>query len=271
MKKLLYLVYVIPCSVIAQVGVNTSTPQEELHIAGNTSTARVEGLSAANNTANLGAGNSTRVFVNANGDLVLGAATNNVEILFNPYNYLNDAQDTGGSDANVITQTGVGSGYTIAGWPRQIGAGLSTFTLTKSAIVEINYSLSWELEKNASSAPDDENARVIQTYMYLLKMPLTSHDPTFATGLVTTDLDGVPLTIGRALGLNGQFHTNAASDGAAKLFHNTGTDYVKLPAGRYCPMFAAQVAVGNTGGAGACKMYIGTGQDEVQVIAHYYN
>jgi len=270
MRKIYYLLSLLPSVLIAQVGINTTSPVEEVHVAGNTSTIRIEGLNATNNTSNLGAGNSSRVFANAAGDLVLGAATNNVEILFSPDNYLSDPQDSGGAEANVINQTGVGVGYTIAGWPRVIGAGSSTFTLTKNAIVEINYSLSWEVEK-AGSPVIDEHARVVQTYLYLLKMPLGSHDPTFATGVVTVDLDGVPLTIGRALGINGQFYTNGSATGANRIFHNTGTDYVKLPPGRYCPMFAGQLAVGNTGGTGAVKMFIGCGQDEVQIIAHYYN
>jgi hypothetical protein len=254
----------------AQVGINTINPLEELHVAGTNATIRIEGLNSPNNNLNLGTGNSTRVFVNGSGDLVLGQVTNNIQVLFNAFNYLDDSQTTGGATANVINQTGTGSGYSNAGWPRQIGPGLSTFTLTRPAIIEINYSLSWEVEK-AGTPVDDEHARIVQTFMYL-----RSGGPTGA--IITTDYDGVPLTIGRALGLNGQFYTNGSSAGAggagtgtSKRFFNTGTDYVKLGPGTYCPMFAGQLAVGNTGGTGAVKMFIGGGQDEVHVIAHYYN
>ena len=263
MKKIFYTLYILPAALVAQVGVNTTTPQEEVHVAGSTSTIRVEGLNAANNPLNLGAGSSTRVFADAEGDLVLGALENNIEVLFNPFNYLADPQDTGGSDANVVNQTGVGSGYTIAGWPRLLGPGLSTFTLTRNAIVEINYSVSWQVEKSGIPV-DDEHARVVQTLLYLRQGgPMGP--------IVTTDLDGVPLTIGYALGLNGQFFTSGSTTAANKNMFNTGTDYVKLPPGTYCPMFAAQLAVGNTGGTGAVKMFLGGQQDEVQIIAHYYN
>lgn len=263
MKKIFYTLYILPAALAAQVGVNTTTPQEEVHIAGSTSTIRIEGLNAVNNPLNLGVGSSTRVFADADGDLVLGAAANNIEVLFNPFNYLADPQDTGGSDANVINQTGVGSGYTIAGWPRLIGPGLSTFTLTRNAIVEINYSVSWQVEKSGNPV-DDQHARVVQTLLYLRR-----GGP--AGPIVTTDLDGVPLTIGYALGLNGQFFTSGSITAANSNMFNTGTDYVKLPPGTYTPMFAAQLAVGNTGGTGAVKMFIGGQQDEVQIIAHYYN
>lgn len=263
MKHFYYILISLPITLFAQIGVNTTTPLEEVHVAGNTSTIRVEGLNAANNTGNLGAGNSTRVFVDGDGDLVLGTVTNNIEVLFNPFNYLSDPQDTGGADANVINQTGTGSGYTNAGWPRQSGAGLDTFTLTKNAIVEINYSISWEIEKSGSPV-DDQHARVVQTLLYL-----RNGGP--SGPIITNDLDGVPLTIGYALGLNGQFYTCGSTTGANKHGFNTGTDYVKLGPGTYCPMFAAQLAVGDTSGTGAVKMFLGGGQDEVQIIAHYYN
>lgn len=279
MKKI-YTFLLLTCNIItfAQVGINTTNPQEELHIAGSNSSIRVEGLNAANNVKNLGVGNTTRVFVDANGDLVLGAATNNIEILFNPFNYLADPQVTGSAQSNDINQTGTGSGYTSAGWPRQLGAGLSTFTLLRPAIVEINYSLSWMLQKSGNPI-DDGHARIIQTFMVL-----RSGGPTGP--IVSTDYEGVPITLGGALGLNGQFHTNAAATGASghpyvtgaaanhvinKYMYNTGTDYVKLGPGTYCPMFFGQCAVGDTGGTGAVKMFIGGGQDEVQIIAHYYN
>ena len=261
-----------------QVGINTTNPVEELHIANATSSVRVDGLNFPNNANNLGNGNTSRVFVDAEGDLVLGAATNNIEIVFNPFNYLDDPQTSGGATANVINQTGTGSGYTNAGWPRVIGAGSSTFTLTRPAIVEINYSLSWLIEKSGNPI-DDGHARIIQTFMVLRR-----GGPSGA--LVSVDYEGVPITLGGALGLNGQFHSNLTVTGAAghpydgagtandivnKYCYNTGTDYIKLGPGTYCPMFFGQCAVGNTGGTGAVKMWIGGGQDEVQIIAHYYN
>lgn len=86
---------------------------------------------------------------------------------------------------------------------------------------------------------------------------------------VINDLDGLPIGL---IGANGQFYTNKSLViGERNGFHNTETDYVKLPPGTYCPMFAAQLAVSNTSGTGAVKMYCGVGNDEVQIIAHYYN
>ena len=263
---------------LAQVGINTTTPQEELHIEGATSTIRVEGLNLTNNNLNLGTIENTRVYVDTDGDLVLGTGSTDIEVLFNPANYLEDPLDTGGPNMNVINQTGVGSGYSQGGWPRQSGPGLDTFTLTRNAIVEINYSLSYEIYKSGIGI-SDQHARTVQFYVYLRRNGPANQNPGDAT-LVDTDVDGNPITFaGNAgsLGYSGQFYTNGNSNGASGLegfgkeFYATGHDYVKLGPGTYTPMFAGVMFVGNTGGTGAVKMQIGGGDDEIVVVAHYYN
>ncbi len=57
-------------NVIAQVGIATTDPQEQLHIAGSNSTIRIEGLNASNNSNNNGITESP-VYVDSYGDLVL--------------------------------------------------------------------------------------------------------------------------------------------------------------------------------------------------------
>jgi len=274
----IYISLIVTSLSLAQVGINTTTPQEELHIEGANSTIRVEGLNLANNNLNLGNIENTRVYVDTDGDLVLGDGSTDIEVLFNPANYLEDPLDTGGANSNVINQTGVGSGYSQAGWPRQSGPGLDTFTLTRNAIVEINYSLSYEIYKSGIGI-SDEHARTVQFYVYLRRNGPASVNPGDAT-LVDTDVDGNPITFaGNAgsLGYSGQFYTNGNSNGASGLegfgkeFYATGHDYVKLGPGTYTPMFAGVMFVGNTGGTGAVKMQIGGGDDEIVVVAHYYN
>lgn len=273
MKKILSFIYIIVSSLsFSQVGINTTSPQEELHVAGSSSTVRVEGLNSTNNTLNLGDKQNSRVYVDPNGDLVLADAPADIGVLFNPANYLDDPLDTGGANSNQINQTGVGSGYSQAGWPRVIGPGTSTFTLTKPAIVEINYSLSYNIYKSGNPI-DDFHARTAQFYVYLKS---GSH-----TGpIVTTDYDGNPIDFAGnpgALGYSGNFYTNGSTTGAGgtegydKVFYATGHDYVKLGPGTYSPMFAGILFVANTAGTGAVKMQIGPGEDEVIIVAHYYN
>ena len=274
MKKTLAIIFTFSSLVtMAQVGVNNTNPQEELHITGTTSTIRIEGLNAVNNPLNLGVNENTRVYANSNGDLVLNSVPANIEVLFNPANYLEDAL-TNGVDGNVVAQTGTGSGYSYAGQPRQSGPGLSTFTLIRPAIVEINYSITYELDK-AGDPIDDFHARTAQFFTYL-----RSGGP--AGAIVATDYDGNPINFGGnpgALGYSGNFYTNGSSTGASGLpaegygrkFYATGHDYVKLGPGTYTPMFAGILFVADTSGTGQVSMQVGGGDDEVIVIAHYYN
>ena len=262
MKKILHISFILFCtySLNAQVGINTANPQEEVHVAGATSTIRIEGLNSPNNPLNIGANGTSRVFADADGDLVLGPATSNIEVLFSPFDYLLSTED----NASCFNQTGQGSGYQIVGTPKVPGNGTSYFTLTKNAIVELNYALSWHLQKNNTRNLDDGAARIIQTYVILYNMDTAT--------IVSTNLDGSPIILGGALGLNGQFYTNNIdSDGANQIFHNVGTDYVSLSPGRYHPFFFAQVAVSSASGTGAIQICFGKGNDELQIVAHYYN
>jgi len=280
MKNRFYYIFsLIACSVsFAQVGVNTNTPQQELHVAGAASNVKVEGLNTVNNVDNLGMINTTEVYVDADGDLTLGASTRNVEILFDSENYLMDVEDP----TSIIVQTGWGFGYNPAGIPMD---GLAaTFTLTKPAIIEVNYTVSWNIYKTASASGRiaDEHARVVQTGIYFRK-------GNYLGPTVIIDYEGNPINAGPwcidmdsggincleqagLLGINGQFYNNSNSRrGEYKNFHNTASDYVKLPPGTYSAMFACQLSVGSTVGTGAVKLYLGPGKDDLQIIAHYYD
>ena len=279
MKKL-YITFSFVCilsTAFSQVGINTDNPQQALHVGGPIETIRIDGLSSANNPNNLGPDSTTQVHIDDNGDLVLGTQTDNIEILFDSENYLID----GISPTTLINQTGGGFGYTTAGIP--VGGTATSFTLTKNAIVEINYSVSWSVYKtaNPSGRIDDEHARIVQTGLYFRRN-------NYLGPAVTFDVDGNPINdgpwcidvnssgtncqeVGGMLAINGQFYNNGdGRNGEYENFHNTGSDYVKLGPGTYTAMFAAQLAVGDTGGTGAVKMYIGTGNDDIQIIAHYY-
>ncbi|MBT8262699.1 MAG: hypothetical protein KJO05_07745 [Bacteroidia bacterium] len=278
-KELFILLLFVSGSIdmTSQVGINTTNPQEELHVAGATANARVDGLNATNNAENLGAGLTTRVYVDADGDLVLGDSGSTIEILVDSENYLEDVENS----TNIINQVGTSIGYNTAGTPANIPA--ATFTLTKNAILEINYSVSYSVYKtsNPNGRIDDRHARIVQTALFF-------RQNTIAGPAVVNDVDGNPinggpwcidvnpagtvcLETGGMIGLNGQFYTNGnGSRGAYQNFRNTGTDYVKLGPGTYVAMFAGQLAVGNVGGTGAVKMYLGSGDDDLQIIAYYY-
>lgn len=274
MKKL-YTIFIFTfCTTLfSQVGINTTNPQQELHVAGANAKVRVDGLNTPNNANNLGVASTTPVYVDADGDLVLGTLTDNVEILFDSENYLEDVQDP----TSLINQVGSGAGFSQGGIP--IGGVAISFTLTKPAIVEVNYSVSWNVGKNVTSTSriDDFRARIVQTAMYF-------RQNNYLGAPVINDYYGNPINggpwcitsncmeLGGLLAINGQFYNNIiGNQGEWRNFRNTASDYVVLGPGTYTPMFAAQLAVGDTGGTGAVKLYLGVGMDEVQIVAYYFN
>lgn len=272
-KKISILFLISNSFTFAQVGINTNNPQEELHVAGTTSNIRIDGLNEINNVNNLGGTNTSKVFVNHLGDLVLGEASDNIQLIFDSENYLMDVQNP----TSLILQTGEGQGFSQAGIPT-LGLGAS-FTLIQPAIIEVNYSVSWNVGKNVTptSRIDDFRARVIQTGMYFRK-------DNYLGEPVINDFFGNPINGGALcitsscsevagmIAVNGQIYNNShGSQGEWRNYRNTASDYVVLGPGTYTPMFAAQLEVGDTNSTGAIKMYLGVENDEVQIIAYYFN
>lgn len=276
MKNTIYTIAasIFSLSLIGQnVGINTTNPQEELHIAGTTSTIRVEGLDETNNINNLGQNSTSKVYVNEFGDLVLGEMTDNVQLIFDSENYLQDVANP----TSLILQTGEGDGFSQAGIPT-LGLAAS-FTLTAPAVVEINYSVSWTVGKNfnPSQKIDDYRARTVQTGVYFR---LNNYlGPAVVNDYFGNPINGGALCITSTcseqaglIAINGQIYNNESkNEGEYISYRNSASDYVILGPGTYTPMFAAQLAVGDTNATGAIKMYIGVENDEMQVIAHYFN
>ena len=288
MNRAILILFLLGFSILgwAQVGINTNTPQQTLDVAGASSEVRVDGLNTTNNATNLGTGSTTRVYADADGDLTL--ANNGVagfELLVDSENYLEDVQ----TPRNRVTQVGTALGYDITAYPADFAS--AQFTLTKNAIIEVNYSVSWSIYKtltpSANNRIGDGDARVIQTGVYFREVT----DPTdpYDGPAVINDVDGVPinggpwcidmnasattcLETGGILALNGQFYNNKDSDdGAYRDLRNAGSDYVKLGPGTYVALFVCRVYVGDVGGTGAVKLYLGPDDDELQIIAHYYD
>lgn len=281
MKNIFIILFlVIVSKVSAQVGINTTDPQQTVHLSGSTANVRVDGLNETNNNKNLGTDSTTRVFVDAEGDLILGTSGNNVEILVDSSDYLVNTEDNG----NIIHQTGTGFGYNTAGVPNNFPG--DAFTLTGNAILEVNYSVSWSAYKTggANGRIADKHARIIQTALYFRRV--TNPADPYAGPAVVYDIEekainGGPWCIqansggcqetGGLIALNGQFYTNThKSNGSYRGYRNTGTDYVKLGPGTYVALFAGQMAVRDVSGTGAVKMYLGSANDELQIIAYYY-
>jgi len=268
-----------PALSFSQIGINTTNPQRGVHVAGSDANVRVEGLNSANNTNNLGAGATSRVYVDANGDLVLGTLNDSsFQLLVDTDNYLENVEDP----TSLIVQTGTNFGFNPAGDPVEgiIGA---SFTLTENAILEINYSVSWSIyDENALDKKriDDNRARVITTGIYFID---TATEVPIINDVNGSPINGGPwcvdtnaagtgcLVWGGLLAMTAQFYNNTDDvRGAYNNFRNTATDYVKLGPGTYTALFAARIQVQDTNGAGAAKMYLGSGNDTLQIVAYYY-
>lgn len=78
-NNLTFLLLIFSVSIYSQVGIGTTTPQETLHVAGETSTIRIEGLDSTNNINNNGV-NVPTVGVDINGNLVIKEKSSILEL-----------------------------------------------------------------------------------------------------------------------------------------------------------------------------------------------
>ena len=154
MKQLLLigLGCLIGQALYAQVGIGTLTPQEDLHITGATSTIRIEGLDATNNPTYNNGVDLAPVFVDGNGDIVLGNGTGTSGQ--EPFNFLIDVPNFVPDDPyglGVATGTVVNSddlGQTeMEGQITTI-----TFSVPQDAIVEVKYGITLLIVGNDISA-----------------------------------------------------------------------------------------------------------------------
>lgn len=237
MKKLLFLLF--PIAAFGQVGIYTTDPESTLHIAGESSNVKIEGLSAENNPNNLGIESTTRVYANKFGDLVLGDRNDNIRFIMDSEDYIPNNRE------QKVVQTGTGENFTKL-VPNDYT--FPSFTLTEEAIIEINYSLSWRIERNVPQKISDNGARTVKTTVFIYDHAAGSYLPT-------------------TYALTAQFYSNGSSTrGADRFFFNTGSDYVLLPPGTYTVHFGGLVgAQGNDNIMG----YFGADKDQLQILAYY--
>lgn len=237
MKKLFFLL--IPVFTFSQVGIYTTNPESTLHVAGESSNVKIEGLSAQYNPNNLGDESTTRVYVDKYGDLVLGDRNDNIRFIMDSEDYIPNNRE------QKVVQTGTGDNFTYL-VPNDYT--FPSFTLTDDAIIEINYSLSWRIERNVPRKIDDNGARTVKSTVFI-------YDHATSTYLPTT------------YALTAQFYSNGNSErGADRFFYNTGTDYVFLPAGTYTVHFGGLLgAEGNDN----VFSYFGADKDQLQILAYY--
>lgn len=161
--------------VFSQVGIGTTNPQEQLHIAGNTSTIRIEGLSNANNPLNDGVKNA-RVYVDSNGDLTLsppnyvagGSGNSNL-----PFNFLIDVPNFIPDNIHSLPAPYDNLGRIInSDLTQETVEGIIhsvTFTVPAACTVEVKHGVTLVISGSNMLTPslayiNDNKTRTIETY-----------------------------------------------------------------------------------------------------------
>ncbi|ESU22965.1 hypothetical protein FSS13T_24160 [Flavobacterium saliperosum S13] len=232
MKKLL-LTLIFPSMLCAQVGIGTTNPLSDLHIAGDTSTIRIESLNAVNDPANNDGIKPSPAYVTALGDVTLdpnigngigtGGNLSPINFLMTIPNFIPDGATNKGSIINNTTletnKTGLFS--------------IVPFTSPQAALIEVKYSVTTILSStdlNTVMTPfNDISTRAIKYY--------------FSIDLNNDGLDAVESS--KKYGLNGQFYSSH-SQGILGYSFTNGHGYTNIPPGNHSLHFFAEIVDGET-------------------------
>ena len=134
-------------SLMAQVGIGTTNPQKELHISGNNSTIRVDGLNQTNNPNNSGTA-STPLGVNSDGDLIVLKKTSLIVDNRTPFTIPVSVISTGTFTTSSIFTT--------------------TFTLTDDALIQVSSCLLFDIfEADGDPLLSDLDGRTYGTAIHI--------------------------------------------------------------------------------------------------------
>ena len=194
-KALIIFSFACLANIYGQVGINTTNPQEALHIAGSDSNVRVEGLNSSNNVKNLGGVNNYNMMVDLNGDLSLGLQSGllrSVTKLTSPVVVQSDA-DSGLNDAELYQEN---------------------FTLAQRALVVITYNVAIEfMSYDGLTKLKDGRAKIAHNYFYIG--------------------DGTTADTSKAYGMTSNVYSNYIDDGAINSVYNSHSEIISLNPGTY--------------------------------------
>jgi len=131
----------------AQVGINTTNPQTQLHLAGTgaSNTIRIESLNSTNNVINNGIDNAV-VAVNSNGDLILQDSVHNFSV---------DANESNTFFASPVALSSPSGAFGFSLVHSE------TFTLTRETLIEVVFWTGCEiLNADGVSFVDDGQPRI---------------------------------------------------------------------------------------------------------------
>lgn len=229
--KLLLLLAFIPAVMYSQVGIGTANPLADLHVAGNTSTIRIESLDAVNSPAYNDGIKPSHAFVTALGDVTLNPSVNNGLApggQIAPINFLLQVQNfiaNGPSNFGTIINNSAAVTNAVA-LIKTID-----FTAPGTALVEVKYTISAitsSTDLNVAATPfNDISARVFKIY--------------FCIDINNDGLDATELS--RRYGLNAQSYASH-NQGILGYSFTNGHGYTIVPSGNHAIHFFTEIIDG---------------------------
>jgi len=255
MKKLIYFIFVLFLNTsFAQLGIGTVNPQQDLHVAGTTSTIRIESQNSINEPLLNDGAELAPIFVTPDGDLTVYPPGYNGGNLGDsePLNFLisfeNFIPNGPYGDGTVVENSELITDST----PHQLVS--VPFSSPQTALIEVRYVLTLDLSDEflpqpAASPFNDISARTIHTYFYI--------------DLNNDGLDAIELS--KVYGLHGEAYSSYSQGSVGYAFIH-GVGYGGIPAGNHALVFFGETKDGTNR-----KTYVGFGGSSDNLKIRIYN
>lgn len=257
MKKITFLIILLSNISFAQVGIGTVNPQQQLHVAGSTSTIRIESQNTVNEPVLNGGVELAPLFVTPEGDFTIqppGYDPNDTAGELEPLNFLISVDNF--IDETLLTPPGVGVIIANDASITNASSLLATipFSSPQNALIEVRYVMTLGISSlpftavGAGTTFSDVSVRTVRTYFHI--------------DLNSDGLDAAELS--KFYGLHGEAYSSFFQGSIGYAFIH-GIGYGSIPAGNHSLVFFGETEDGDTK-----ETYIGFGgsADNLKIRIH---